>query len=58
MIKGTAAGWMERVRVATKGSYCITVQFRQRLRQRQKANRSKYICHIYAIDGSGILRQH
>ena len=54
MIKGTAAGWMERVRVSTKGGYCITVQFRQRLRQRQKKRQTKpngsniylrYLCH-------------
>ena len=63
MIKGTDAGWMERVRVSAKGGYCITVQIRQRLRQRQTKRWKKmmdriYICEIYAIDGSGILRQH
>ena len=44
-IKGTAAGWMERVRVSAKGGYCITVQFRQRQTKRRK----KLIDRISAI---------
>ena len=56
MIKGTASGWMERVRLSAKGGYCVTVQ-RQTKRRRKLIDRM-YICDIYAIDGSGILRQH